>query len=157
TPIFDSGAIVSWTAATKAMGPSQPSGATTGATGRCADPSAEPVAVTRHHRGRGSSRRRGCRRLGGAGCGGHQGALGRLSRRQSNYAAPRGGGVDAPGREPGSSLSAPTPFSWCRLWCRLRVDEEITQSKEREVAISRKCAGDHGFPRIHAEITPPPR
>src|SRR5215470_7122466 len=26
-----------------------------------------------------------------------------------------------------------------------------------EVAISSKCAGDHAFSRIHAEITPPPR
>src|SRR5262245_65154292 len=42
-------------------------------------------------------------------------------------------------------------------WCRLGVEEERTQSKEGEVAISSKCAGDQGFPRIHTAITPPPR
>jgi hypothetical protein len=47
--------------------------------------------------------------------------------------------------------------SRCRFWCRLGVDQQETQSKEGEVADSSKCTGDHGFPRIHAEITPPPR
>jgi hypothetical protein len=39
----------------------------------------------------------------------------------------------------------------------LEVEKQWFQSKPVETPISGNSAGDHGFRRIHAEITPPPR
>jgi hypothetical protein len=62
------------------------------------------------------------------------------SARQSNYAAARGGGADALGREPGGSLSAPPGRTWCRSWCRLTVGCDRNLSKRIEAASRRRSA-----------------